>query len=213
MWTDPNGVVYRDARVKWSPPKGRATVRWQPRSALCGMFVKPIYFVSYYFYWIEYDAFFFHFQKTYNSWLRERYGDDPSTHSDFDSDLWMEVGSSGGPDKNQVYRLSNTPGDNLRAVRSVSTVGSSNLRSSWPCSNTRLISPKIWATIGELRTTHSSHRKLQATLGELWTTTPNDHEHYIIEGWYTCAPFLAVWSREQLASSSSSSPNSVIVLI
>jgi hypothetical protein len=31
--------------------------------------------------------------------LRERYEDDPSTHSDFDSDLWMEVGSSGEPDK------------------------------------------------------------------------------------------------------------------
>ena len=56
--------------------------------------------------------------------MRERYGDDPSTHPDFDSDLWMEVGSSGRPDKNQVYRLSNTTADNLRAARSVSTVGS-----------------------------------------------------------------------------------------
>ena len=68
---------------------------------------------------------FFHFQETYNSRLRERYVDDPSTHPDFDSDLWMEVGSSGGPDKNQVYGLSNTTAENLRAARSVSTVGSS----------------------------------------------------------------------------------------
>jgi len=37
----------------------------------------------------------------------------------------MEVGSSGGPDKNQVYGLSNTTADNLRSTRSVSTVGSS----------------------------------------------------------------------------------------
>jgi len=37
----------------------------------------------------------------------------------------MEVGSSGGPDKNQVYGLSNTTAENLRATRSVSTVGSS----------------------------------------------------------------------------------------
>jgi hypothetical protein len=36
----------------------------------------------------------------------------------------MEVGSSGRPDKNQVYRLSNTTADNLRTTRSVSTVGS-----------------------------------------------------------------------------------------
>jgi hypothetical protein len=37
----------------------------------------------------------------------------------------MEVGSSGGPDKNRVYGLSNTTADNLRSTRSVSTVGSS----------------------------------------------------------------------------------------
>jgi hypothetical protein len=47
------------------------------------------------------------------------------THPEFDPDLWMEVGSSGGPDKNQVYELSNTTADNLRSTRSVSTVGSS----------------------------------------------------------------------------------------
>jgi len=42
----------------------------------------------------------------------------------------MEVGSSGGPDKNQVYGLSNTTTDNLRSTRSVSTVGSSQSISS-----------------------------------------------------------------------------------
>ena len=92
------------------------------------MFVQPFYFVSYYFYWIEYDYFFF--QETYNSRLRERYGDDPLTNSEFDPDLWMEVGSSSGPDKNRVYGLSNTTVENLRAARSVSTVGSSQSVSS-----------------------------------------------------------------------------------
>jgi hypothetical protein len=57
--------------------------------------------------------------------LRERYGDDPSIHPDFNPDLWMAVGSSGGPDKNQVYGLSNTTAENLRAASSASTVGSS----------------------------------------------------------------------------------------
>ncbi|KAL9347369.1 hypothetical protein Peur_058735 [Populus x canadensis] len=42
----------------------------------------------------------------------------------------MEVGSSGGLDKNQVYGLSNTTAENLRAARSVSTVGSSQSVSS-----------------------------------------------------------------------------------
>jgi len=62
--------------------------------------------------------------------LRERYEDDPSTHTDFDPDLWMEVGSSGGPGKNRVYGLSITTAENLRAAHSVSTVGSSQSVSS-----------------------------------------------------------------------------------
>jgi hypothetical protein len=53
-------------------------------------------------------VFFINFQETYNSRLRERYGDDPLTHPDFDLDLWMEVGSFSGPRKNQVYELFNT---------------------------------------------------------------------------------------------------------
>jgi len=65
------------------------------------------------------------FQETYNSRLRERYGDNPSTHPDFDPDLWMEAGSSGGPDKNRVYGLSNTTAENLRSTHNVSTIGSS----------------------------------------------------------------------------------------
>jgi len=62
--------------------------------------------------------------------LKERYGDEILTHPEFDPDLWMEVGSSGGPDKNQVYGLSNTTADNLRTACSVSTVGSSQSISS-----------------------------------------------------------------------------------
>ena len=55
--------------------------------------------------------------------MRERYGDNPSTHPDFDPDLWMEAGSSGGPDKNSS---SGSPTLRLKTcVRSVSTVGSS----------------------------------------------------------------------------------------
>jgi len=57
--------------------------------------------------------------------LRERYGDDPLTHPDFDLDLWMEVGLSNGVNKNRVCGLSNTTTENLQAADSVSTVGSS----------------------------------------------------------------------------------------
>jgi hypothetical protein len=84
-----------------------------------------ILFCKLLFSWIEYDNFFFNFQETYNSRLRERYEDDLSTHSNFDPDLWMEVGSFGGPDKNKVYGLFNTTTKNLWAARSVSTIKSS----------------------------------------------------------------------------------------
>ena len=57
----------------------------------------------------------------------ERYGDDPSTHQDFNPDLWMEARFSGWPGRNRVYGLSNTMTENLRTARSVSTVGSSQL--------------------------------------------------------------------------------------
>ena len=130
MSTPSNGAVCWNARTESRPPKRSTIVRWQPRLILCGMFVQPFYFVSYYFYWIEYNDLFFHFQETYNSRLRERYGDDPSTHPKFDPNLWIEVGSSGGLDKNRVYELSNTTTENLWATRSVSIVGSSQSVSS-----------------------------------------------------------------------------------
>ena len=140
-WAELNGAVCRDARAEWRPPKGGATVRWQPHSTLSGMFVQPFYFVSYYFSWIEYDDFFFNFQETYNSRLKERYGDNLSTHPDFDPDLWMEVGSSGGPDKNRVYELSNTMAKNLGRPVVSQLLGAPHqyqapiLRSSWPWNN------------------------------------------------------------------------------
>ena len=44
--------------------------------------------------------------------------------------LWMEAGSSGGLDRNRVYRLSNTIAKNLWTACSVSTIGSSQSISS-----------------------------------------------------------------------------------
>jgi hypothetical protein len=54
--------------------------------------------------------------------LKERYKDNPSIHLDLDPNLWLEIRLSGGPDKNQVYGLSNTTTQNLRMARSVSIV-------------------------------------------------------------------------------------------
>jgi hypothetical protein len=76
-----------------------------------------IFFCKLLFSWIE-------FQKTYNSRSRERYEDDPSTHLDFDLNLWMKAWLFGGPDKNRVYWFSNTTAENLQTTRSISIVRS-----------------------------------------------------------------------------------------
>jgi hypothetical protein len=86
------------------------------------------FFLSYYL--LKFDEFIFYFQETYNIWLEKRYEDDFSTHLNIDSDLWLEAGSSGGFDGNQVYKLSNTTTENLRMTCSVSSVGCLQLVSS-----------------------------------------------------------------------------------
>jgi hypothetical protein len=88
------------------------------------MLFSTIFFLSYYYFFEFADSFFF--QDTYNTRLKERYGDDPSTHSDLDSDLWLEADSSGGPDKNRVYSLSNTMTKDLRTTRGVSILYARN---------------------------------------------------------------------------------------
>ena len=57
--------------------------------------------------------------------MKERYRDDPSTHSDIDLDLLLEAGSSNGPNRNQMYELFNTTTKNLQMTRNASTVGCS----------------------------------------------------------------------------------------
>jgi hypothetical protein len=83
--------------------------------------LQPFFFLSYYL--LEFDEFFF--QETYICQLKDRYGDDPATHLDINSDLWLEAGLSGGLVRNPVYGLFNTTAENLRTTRSVSTIGCS----------------------------------------------------------------------------------------
>ena len=81
--------------------------------------------------------------------MRERYGDDPSTLSDFDLDLWMEVGSFGGPQK-----IGSTDSPTLRLKTCGRPVVSQplgalhqyrapSLRSSWPWKNNMNNSQRI----------------------------------------------------------------------
>ena len=74
-----------------------------------------VFFLNYYFF--EFPNFVFH--DTYNTWLKDRYKDDPWTHLD----LWLEGGSSGGLDRKQMYGLSNTTTEDLLTTCDVLTIG------------------------------------------------------------------------------------------
>jgi hypothetical protein len=100
----------------------------QPSSALYGMLVFNLFFLKLLFPWI--DEFIFSFQDTYDNLLKKRYGDNPSTYPDLDSDLLLETWSSGGFDRNWVYIILNTTTKNLRTTRGASIVGCSQSISS-----------------------------------------------------------------------------------
>jgi len=100
----------------------------------------------------------------------------------------MEVGSSGGPDKNWVYGLSNTTVENLWVTHSVSTVGSFELVSSTQ-------SEEFMALKQQYERLSTNYEQLRQMVMDIKSQIGD-----------TCALiFLVVWSRKQLASSSSSS--------
>jgi len=105
----------------------------------------------------------------------------------------MEVGSSGGLDKNWVYGLSNTTTENLWVTHSVSTIGSFELVSSTQ-------SEEFMALKQQYERLSTDYEQLCQMVMDIISQIGD-----------TCAViFLAVWSRKQLASSSSSS---AIVLV
>jgi hypothetical protein len=57
--------------------------------------------------------------------LQEKYWSDSLTHPELDPNLWLEVGSSGRLDRNQVYGIFNTMDEDMWMTHSVSTIGSS----------------------------------------------------------------------------------------
>jgi hypothetical protein len=58
------------------------------------------------------------FQEIQITQFQGRYKDNPSIHPELNLDLWLETGSSGGPDRNQVYK-------DLWTGHSVSIIGCS----------------------------------------------------------------------------------------
>jgi DNA-directed RNA polymerase subunit L len=86
--------------------------------------------------------------------LNERYEDNFSTHLDLDLDLSLEAGSSGGPDRNRVYKLLNTTTENLQTTRSVSIVGcSQSIPSTQTPEFTMMLDQRVKA-----RTTHLNEK-------------------------------------------------------
>jgi hypothetical protein len=145
---------------------------------------------------------FFYFQDTYNNRLKKRYGDNYSTYPDFDSDLWLEVGSSGGANRIQVYGLSSTKVENLWIARGVSTLGSSkSVSSTQSLKFATLLDQGV-----EEHTTHlhEKYKRRSADYEELHLMIMSIKSY--IDGWYICILLLALRSRERLVSSSFSVP-------
>jgi len=110
----------------------------------------------------------------------------------------MEVWSFGGPDKNQVYGLSNTTAENLRATRSVLTIGSSQ-----SLSNTQ--SKEFMALKQQYAQLSVDYQHLHQMIMDIRSKMGDD----------TCAPpFLPFCLGERPTSTtSSSSSHSAIVLV
>jgi hypothetical protein len=117
-----------------------------------------ILFCKLLFSWIEYDDVFFKkFHETYYSRLRERYEDDPSTHLNFNPDLWIEVELFGGPIK-------------------IKSTGSPTLR---PKTCGQLLVSQPLGALHQYRApnrgVHCLETTIWTTLDELWSTPSNGH--------------------------------------
>lgn len=64
-------------------------------NALFGMLIFNHFFLNLFF-----NLLTFFLQNIYNTRLKKRYDDDPSTHSNIDLDLWLEARLSDRLDKN-----------------------------------------------------------------------------------------------------------------
>jgi hypothetical protein len=168
-----------------------------------GMFVQPLYFVSYYVYWIEYDDYFLFFifrRLIIIGWSRDTGTIFWPIRNSIRICGWrldrqvdpIKIRFTGSPTlrpttcgRPVVFQPLGAP-NQYRAP---------NLRSSWPYSNTRPSSPINTTTYQ--RSTHNSKRLMTTksgiwanqsvssttksgvwtTKGGLWTTSWNGHEH------------------------------------
>jgi len=108
---------------------------------------------------------FFYFQKTYNNRLRERYGDDIlAILNSIHICGWrlarqvdpIKIGFTGSP---TLRPTTCGPPVVFQLLGAPNQYRSPNLRSSWPCSNTRLNSPTNTTTYQ--RSTHNSKRLMR----------------------------------------------------
>jgi hypothetical protein len=54
-----------------------------------------------------------------------KHGEDTSTYLEYNLNLWLKAGATGGPDKNRVCGISMTMAQNIRSDCSILTVSTS----------------------------------------------------------------------------------------
>ena len=148
MWAKPNEAFYWDECVKWRPLKEGATVRRQPRLTLYGMFVEPFSFVSYYF--LELNLMILVFISRRH--ITASWGRDMGTiFRPTQISIWICGWRQDRLVDSIKIEYTDSPTLRLRTCGRLvvsQPLGAPNqyqapsLKSSWPCNNTRLISPK-----------------------------------------------------------------------
>jgi hypothetical protein len=89
-------------------------------------------------------------------------GEDPSTYPKYDSELWLEVGATGGPNKNQIYDISITMTQDLMSGCSVSTVGTPQSYSRHPSSAVKeLVDEQVGALKVEIEAKYEEESRKQ----------------------------------------------------
>jgi len=126
FWSEPSLIELLWKRMcKLMTTKMRCNSSWIAElSTLWYAVFNHFFFLNYYSY--EF-ANFFSSIHIYNIGLKEKYGDDSSTHPNLDPNLWLEIESFGGPDWNRVYDLFDTTSAFLQTAHNVWTVWCSQL--------------------------------------------------------------------------------------
>ena len=89
-----------------------------------------------------------------------RYGEDPSSHSKYNLDLWLDVETTGNPDRNRICGISMTIARDIRLGSSVLTINTIQFGLSQPSSVVEeLVEQRVSALRAEMEAKYEEQKK------------------------------------------------------